>query len=137
MATDSSHCDPLVKRLGEPGPKRLLSLDGGGIRGLISLGFLTKAERVLRCRYGKPDLVLSDYFDLIGGTSTGSIIAGLLALGFSVEDIRRLNKNEIEAIKRGNKVENVSALDTVGALAAKRQVAENHFPPCFDRPVPL
>lgn len=90
MTTDPSHCDPLSKRLQEPGPKRLLALDGGGVRGLVSLGFLARIERILRQRYEKPALVLSDYFDLIGGTSTGSIIAALLALGFAIEEIRRL-----------------------------------------------
>lgn len=90
MTTDPSHCDPLSKRLQEPGPKRLLALDGGGVRGLVSLGFLARIERILRQRYGKPTLVLNDYFDLVGGTSTGSIIAALLALGFAVKEIRRL-----------------------------------------------
>ncbi len=80
----------LAQRLREPGPKRLLALDGGGIRGLITLGYLQRIEEILRQRYGDPQLVLSDYFDLIGGTSTGSIIAALLALGRPVADIRRL-----------------------------------------------
>jgi hypothetical protein len=47
----------------EPGPKRLLALDGGGVRGLVSLGFLARIERILRQRYEKPALLLSDYFD--------------------------------------------------------------------------
>lgn len=77
-------------RLRELGPKRLLALDGGGIRGLITLGFLSRIEAILRERLRRPDLVLSDYFDLIGGTSTGAIIAALLALGRPVEEIHRL-----------------------------------------------
>ncbi len=80
----------LVARLKKPGPKRLLALDGGGIRGLISLGYLARIERLLRRRYRDERLVLSDYFDLIGGTSTGAIIASLLALGRSVEQVREL-----------------------------------------------
>jgi patatin-like phospholipase len=80
----------LSKRLKEPGPKRLLALDGGGIRGLISLGYLGRIEEMLRKRFGKDDLVLSDYFDLIGGTSTGAIIATMLSLGFPVGRIRDL-----------------------------------------------
>ncbi len=78
---------PLVERLRAPGPKRILSLDGGGIRGLITLGYLGEIERILRARYRREDLVLSDYFDLIGGTSTGAIIAAALALGWSVERV--------------------------------------------------
>jgi len=80
----------LEERLAEPGPKRLLALDGGGIRGLISLGYLARIEEALRLRYGRPELVLSDYFDLIGGTSTGAIIASALALGWPVEEIHSM-----------------------------------------------
>lgn len=79
----------LATRLARPGPKRLLALDGGGIRGIISIGYLEALERVLRERYGRDDYRLADYFDLIGGTSTGSLIAALLALGWSVAEVKR------------------------------------------------
>lgn len=65
----------------------MLALDGGGIRGAISLGFLEKIETLLRERHNNPNLLLCDYFDLIGGTSTGSIIASLLATGHSASEI--------------------------------------------------
>lgn len=81
---------PLQARLGAPGPKRILSLDGGGIRGLITLGYLEHIEKMLRKRHQRPGMVLADYFDLIAGTSTGSLIATLLSLGYSVEGIREL-----------------------------------------------
>ncbi len=77
----------LADRLAAPGPKRILSLDGGGIRGVISLGYLQRLEGILRERSGRPDLVLADYFDLIGGTSTGSLIAASLSLGWPVERV--------------------------------------------------
>ena len=70
-----------VDRLAAAGPKRILSIDGGGVRGALAVGILRQLETVLRDRYGRPDMVLSDYFDLIGGTSTGAIIAAGLALG--------------------------------------------------------
>jgi uncharacterized protein len=69
-------------------PKRILSLDGGGIRGIITLAYLERIEKILRDRHKNPNLVLSDYFDLIGGTSTGAIIATALALGHDVAFIR-------------------------------------------------
>ncbi|MBI1881284.1 MAG: patatin-like phospholipase family protein [Chloroflexi bacterium] len=73
------------------GSKRILALDGGGIRGILTLGYLKRLEDILRARYGNdPDFSLSDYFDLIGGTSTGSIIATGLALGFSVEKLQSI-----------------------------------------------
>ena len=75
------------ERLYSEGPKRILSIDGGGVRGAIAIAFLQRIETVLRERYGRPDMVLSDYFDLIGGTSVGSIIAAGLALGRSADDV--------------------------------------------------
>lgn len=70
--------------------KRILALDGGGVRGMFSLQILARIEALLREREGKPDLRLSDAFDLIAGTSTGAIIAAFLAWGKSVAEIERL-----------------------------------------------
>jgi len=80
----NEHLDP------NNGIKRILSLDGGGIRGALTLGYLEKLESSLRKKEKNPNLLLCDYFDLIGGTSTGSIIASALALGYSVADIVKL-----------------------------------------------
>jgi len=77
-------------RVDAPGPHKLLALDGGGIRGMITLEFLAEIEDVLRRRTGnRPDFVLADYFDYVAGTSTGAIIAACIALGMSVETITR------------------------------------------------
>jgi len=58
------------------GPKRILALDGGGLRGMLTLGFLRQIEEILRARHaGDPSFRLCHYFDLIAGTSTGAIIA--------------------------------------------------------------
>ena len=74
-----------------PGPKRILSLDGGGLRGVLTLAFLERLETILRERHGgDPDFRLSDYFDLIAGTSTGAIIAAGLATGRSTTDIKKM-----------------------------------------------
>jgi patatin-like phospholipase/acyl hydrolase len=75
----------LDRRIAAPGPKKLLSIDGGGIRGLIALEFLARIEALLREKLGRSDLVLADYFDYVGGTSTGAIIATFISLGFPVE----------------------------------------------------
>ena len=79
----------LLMRLTSGGPKRILALDGGGLRGVITLGFLQRIELVLRTRHQRPDLKLCDYFDLIGGTSSGAIIACGLAIGMEAAEIRR------------------------------------------------
>lgn len=78
----------LLARLKAPGPKRILSLDGGGIRGSTTLGFLEQIELTVRQRL-HADATLADYFDLIGGTSTGAIIAAQLALGHTVAQVKQ------------------------------------------------
>jgi patatin-like phospholipase/acyl hydrolase len=64
--------------------RRLLALDGGGIRGLVTLGILEKLEADLRAASDAgASFRLSDFFDFIGGTSTGAILAAGLAIGKS------------------------------------------------------
>ncbi len=81
-----------------PGPKRMLALDGGGVRGAITVAFLERMEKLLsEHRNGtappqdqaQKQLLLSDWFDLVGGTSTGAVIAGALALGHTTAEIKR------------------------------------------------
>src|SRR4051812_22066783 len=69
------------------GPKRLLSLDGGGVRGVISVAFLERVEALLSAQTGT-EVRLGDWFDLIGGTSTGAILATGLALGKSTGELK-------------------------------------------------
>jgi patatin-like phospholipase/acyl hydrolase len=60
-------------------PKKLLALDGGGMRGVLTLEVLVALEDMLREQLGRnDDFVLGDYFDYVAGTSTGALIgAGL------------------------------------------------------------
>lgn len=63
---------------------RILSLDGGGIRGLISATILEYIEAEINAQQqaiapGSPHIPLHEYFDLIAGTSTGSILAAGIA----------------------------------------------------------
>jgi patatin-like phospholipase/acyl hydrolase len=67
--------------------KRILSLDGGGIRGVFSLEILLRIETLLREHFKNPKLVLTDHFDFFAGTSTGAIIATGLCWGMPVEEI--------------------------------------------------
>ena len=76
------------EKLDKIGSRKLLACDGGGIRGIISIEILAKLESELRKETGNPKLVLAVYFDYVGGTSTGAIIATLIALGYSADDIR-------------------------------------------------
>jgi uncharacterized protein len=63
---------------------RILTLDGGGAKGFYSIGVLRQLEALLG---GQP---LATKFDIIYGTSTGAIIASLLALGKTVKEIHDL-----------------------------------------------
>jgi hypothetical protein len=70
----------LFNRYKDDRPRKMLALDGGGIRGLITLGILQKMEAMIAEKTRQP---LCEYFDYIGGTSTGAIIAAGLALGLT------------------------------------------------------
>ena len=69
-----------------PGPKRVLSLDGGGVRGAATIAFLERLEAQISEIEGRPTL-LAEWFDLIGGTSTGAIIAAALSLGYRASQL--------------------------------------------------
>jgi uncharacterized protein len=84
--TKAQHLDPMT------GPKRILALDGGGIRGVLTLQFLQAIECLIKKRFGDNTL-MCDYFDLIGGTSTGSIIAAGLACGMTVDALQELYRD--------------------------------------------
>jgi len=66
---------------------RLLSIDGGGLKGLIPAEALIAIENQLDALTGRSRL-LCERFDLIGGTSTGAILAVGLALGLKAADLR-------------------------------------------------
>ena len=42
--------------------KRILALDGGGIRGALTLSFLERIEKIIREKEGNPKLLLGEYF---------------------------------------------------------------------------
>jgi patatin-like phospholipase/acyl hydrolase len=83
-------------------PCRVLSLDGGGAKGFYTIGVLKEIEAMV----GRP---LYQCFDLIFGTSTGGIIAALLALGYQVDDIHKLYKEHVPAVMRQRKAHGKSA----------------------------
>jgi hypothetical protein len=77
--TNASH-------LGTQGPMRVLSVSGGGLLGVIPAAMLVRYEALGKAAYGSA-YRLSDSFDLVGGTSTGAVIATGVALGLGAEDI--------------------------------------------------
>jgi patatin-like phospholipase/acyl hydrolase len=78
---------------------KLLALDGGGIRGLITLGILLELEQKLADRTGEgSEFRLGNWFDYIGGTSTGAIIAAGLARGLAVADLIQFYRDSGKAM---------------------------------------
>jgi uncharacterized protein len=72
---------------------RILTLDGGGAKGFYTLGVLNDIEAMI----GRP---LVEPFDIIFGTSTGAIIAALIALGKRVDEIRALYREHVPRIMK-------------------------------------
>ena len=75
----------LEERFGTERPLRRRGRAGGGIRGVLSLEILAEIERKIAARAGVTRL--GDYFDYIGGTSTGAIIAAGLSIGMTAAEL--------------------------------------------------
>lgn len=91
---------------------RILSLDGGGAKGFYTLGVLRELEAAIGSR-------ICEAFDLIYGTSTGSIIAALLALGHSVDEAHGLYADNVLRI--------VGPFSASGKSAALRRLGDEVF----------
>lgn len=66
---------------------RILSLNGGGARGLYTISVLAEIERIIEEKTGEKEVKTGDYFDLITGTSIGGILALGLASGRSAREL--------------------------------------------------
>lgn len=77
--------------------RRILSIDGGGIKGVFPASFLATLEESLSQPIGT-------YFDLIVGTSTGGIIALGLGLGLSATDVLAFYEDHGPSIFKGSRV---------------------------------
>ena len=78
--------------------RRVLSLDGGGIRGLVSCLWLAGVERAL-AKAGKPGVLKS--FDLVAGSSTGALVACGLGVGLSPDALAELYRQQRHLIFPG------------------------------------
>jgi patatin-like phospholipase/acyl hydrolase len=113
-------------------PKRLLALDGGGIRGMISLEMLAEIERIVKERTNAT--CLGDYFDYVGGTSTGAIIATCISLGMSVEQIKGFyHENGRGMFDKVGLFERLKTKFTDENLAKKLREVFNQFRPEAER----
>ena len=94
-----SNWGSLAARYENEQPRKILSLDGGGIRGVLTLEILLELETQLKTELKKDDSFrLSDFFDYVGGTSTGAIIAAGLSRGMSVTELLNFYEEKGEAM---------------------------------------
>ena len=89
---------------------KILSLDGGGIRGVLSATILNEVETTLREKKGQK---LHEYFDLIAGTSTGSILAAGIACQMNAQQMIDIYLKEgknifLESVRQQRKWRKVS-----------------------------
>ncbi len=66
---------------------RILSLDGGGIRGIIPGAVLAHVENKIKEFSENREAYLAEYFDLVVGTSTGGILGAMLLAPKSADDL--------------------------------------------------
>ncbi|PLX13455.1 MAG: patatin [Marinilabiliales bacterium] len=90
---------------------RILSIDGGGIRGILPGQILVSLEEKLKNLDNNPNAAIADYFDMIAGTSTGGILA-CMYLCPSKEDKSRPRFTAKKAVElyldRGDEIFDVS-----------------------------
>jgi patatin-like phospholipase/acyl hydrolase len=89
---------------------RVLCLDGGGAKGFYTLGILREIEALIGCP-------LHERFDMIFGTSTGSIIGAMLALGKTVPEIIALYQEHVPTVMKENSPDGRS--EALAELAGK------------------
>ena len=110
----------LEERFGSERPRKLLALDGGGIRGVLTLEILAEIERKLAAKTGLK--CLGDYFDYIGGTSTGAIIAAGLSIGMTAAELLQFYREAgVSMFEKNALLKRLKSFYTDEPLAAKLQ----------------
>lgn len=111
---------------------RILSIDGGGIRGILPGQLLTRLESHLQRASGDSNARIADYFDLVAGTSTGGILASLLTCpapaGGATPRPRYTAAQAVDLyLERGDEIFSVSAwqkLRSAGGLTDEKYSAD-------------
>ncbi|MBF4045261.1 patatin [Burkholderia pseudomallei] len=110
--TDANPPSTLVTEYGSDDICRILALDGGGAKGFYTLGVLKEVEAMLGCPLYKR-------FDLVFGTSTGAIIAALIALGYEIDQIHALYTAHVPRV--------MSSRSAAARTAALQELAKEVF----------
>jgi len=85
---------------------QILSLDGGGIKGVYTAAVLTSIENDLGVN-------VTEHFDLIAGTSTGGIIAIGLGLGFRPRELLDMLEVKFFQLTYSEEFQNISRINTI------------------------
>jgi predicted acylesterase/phospholipase RssA len=110
----------LEKRFGSERPRKLLALDGGGIRGVLSLEILAEIEKKIAAKTGVDRL--GDYFDYVAGTSTGAIIAAGLSIGMTAADLLQFYREAgVSMFEKNALLQRLKSFYTDEPLKAKLQ----------------
>lgn len=124
----SERWGPLAERYAEDRPHRMLALDGGGIRTIVTLQILYAIEQKLSeaLGYGR-SFRLCDYFDYIAGASTGAILAAGLARGMTVIELISFYRTALPAMFESSMLLNrVKSLYTADPLTELLQNVYGH-----------
>ena len=96
---------------------RILSLDGGGIRGIIPATVLSYIEDKLKEKSRNPDASIAEYFDFITGTSSGGILSLLYLCPDKNGNPKFTGKEALNLFKdRGDEIFKVSILEKIRNL---------------------
>lgn len=93
----------MADRILRPRPLRVLCLDAGGIRGVIQIEILRALERRIRWHTNNDKAKIGHYFDVIGGTCTGGVLAFCLAKEFDLDVALQVYKDMSAELFASNK----------------------------------
>lgn len=101
---------------------RILSIDGGGIRGILPGQILVMLEKILQQESRRADARIAEYFDLIAGTSTGGILACIMLAPDDKKKRPRFSAAEAVSlyIDRGDEVFDLSLWQRIRSLGGVR-----------------
>lgn len=108
---------------------RILSIDGGGIRGILPGVILNEIERKLKKESGNEDARLSDYFDFFAGTSTGGILSLAYIIPNENKKARYSAKDAVNLyLERGDEIFDIGfwqKISSVGGIIDEKYQADN------------
>ena len=113
--------------------RTILALDGGGVRGIFSIAILERIEALHAAAAGTP-VRLADRIDLVGGTSTGAIIATGVALRLSAARLRQVYLELAPRVFRRPKLRLALIHALFDASALRREIEAVVGDRCLDTP---